>query len=293
MANINVRLGKNFTTAFNKMQAEYGEEFARLNGFADEQLSFTDFIDNFIDSETVADASVDGNANVGAKDMRTLMNEMPKSHRKLLAFNKIYYELNKKYGFKTANEWLEAEWNKSLYMHDADTSTYVHYCFAYDLKDLAEQGLFFLENFNNEPPQHLSTFVDFVKEYISFASNRSSGAVGLPNIIPYMYYFWKKDCDNGYATKSPDYYARQQVQRFIYAVNQPYVRDGMQSAFTNVSVFDHPYLEALFGGAEFPDGTFMVDELDEICEFQKLFMEVVADIRSHNMFTFPVKLIAA
>ena len=67
----------------------------------------------------------------------------------------------------------------------------------------------------------------------------------------------------------------------------------MQSAFTNVSVFDHPYLEALFGGAEFPDGTFMVDELDEICEFQKLFMEVVADIRSHNMFTFPVKLIAA
>ena len=140
MANINVRLGKNFTTAFNKMQAEYGEEFARLNGFADEQLSFTDFIDNFIDSETVADASVDGNANVGAKDMRTLMNEMPKSHRKLLAFNKIYYELNKKYGFKTANEWLEAEWNKSLYMHDADTSTYVHYCFAYDLKDLAESG---------------------------------------------------------------------------------------------------------------------------------------------------------
>jgi len=107
-----------------------------------------------------------------------------------------------------------------------------------------------------------------------------------------MYYFWKKDCENGYATKSDDYYARQQIQRFIYAVNQPYVRDGMQSAFTNVSVFDGPYLEALFGGAEFPDGTFMIDELDEIKEFQKLFMEVVADIRSHNMFTFPVLTIS-
>jgi hypothetical protein len=67
----------------------------------------------------------------------------------------------------------------------------------------------------------------------------------------------------------------------------------MQSAFTNVSVFDHEYLEALFGGATFPDGSFMIDYLDEICEFQKVFMEVVADIRSHNMFTFPVKLIAA
>ena len=95
--NINIRLSKNFTTQFNRMQEKYGEEFSRINGFADEQLSYTDFIDNFIDSDTVADASVDGNANVGNKDMRTLMNEMPKPHRKLLAYNKIYYELNKKY----------------------------------------------------------------------------------------------------------------------------------------------------------------------------------------------------
>lgn len=290
--NINIKLAKNFTTQYNKMFESYGEEFAQLNGFGEEQLSFTDFINNFIDAETVADASVDGNANVGSKDMRTLMNEMPKAHRKLLAYNKIYYELNKKYGFKTANEWLNKEWTKALYMHDADTSTFVHYCFAYDLKDLAERGLYFLNNFNAEPPKHLSTFVDFVKEFISFASNRSSGAVGLPNLIPYMYYFWKKDCENGYATKSDDYYARQQIQRFIYAVNQPYVRDGMQSAFTNVSVFDEPYLEALFGGAEFPDGSFMIDELEGIKEFQKTFMDVVSDIRSHNMFTFPVLTIS-
>ena len=274
------------------MSEKYGEEMAYLNGFGDKQLSYTDFIDNFIDKDTVADASVDGNSNVGNKDMRTLMNEMPKPHRKLLAFNKIYYEMNKRYGFKDANLWLEKEWTKALYMHDADTSTYVHYCFAYDLKDVAEKGLFFLNNFNAEPPQHLSTFVDFVKEFISFAANRSSGAVGLPNIIPYMYYFWKKDCDEGYATKNPDYYARQQIQRFVYAINQPYVRDGMQSAFTNCSVFDMPYLEALFGGAEFPDGSFMIDRLHEIQEFQKVFMEVVAEIRQHNMMTFLVLTIS-
>ena len=122
---IDIKLSKNFVTAYNKMQEKYGDEFARLNGFGDSQLSYTDFIDNFIDAETVADASVDGNANVGNKDMRTLMNEMPKSHRKLLAYNKIYYELNKKYGFKTANKWLEHEWNKALYLHDADTSTFI------------------------------------------------------------------------------------------------------------------------------------------------------------------------
>lgn len=126
--NINIKLSKNFTTTFNKLLAKYGEEFAKLNGLSDSQLDYTDFIDNFIDEETVADASIDGNANVGHKDVVTLMKEMSKPHQKLLALNKIYYEINKKYGFKTANEWLEAEFSRALYMHDCNTSTFLSYC---------------------------------------------------------------------------------------------------------------------------------------------------------------------
>lgn len=290
--NIQVRLNKNFTTAYNRMSEKYGEEFAYLNGFGDNQLSYTDFIDNFIDKDTVADASVDGNANVGHKDMRTLMNEMPKPHRKLLAYNKIYYELNKQYGFKTANEWLELEWNRGLYLHDADTSTFKPYCYAYTLKRLAEEGLFFLTDFNYEPAQHLTTFIDFVKEFISYNSNLTSGACGLPDLIPYMYYFWSRDVAVNYYTKDPETYAKQNIQRFIYAVNQPAVRDSIQSAFTNVNFFDTPYLEALFGAAQFPDGAFMIDELDNIKQFQKVFLEVMSDIRSKNMFTFPVSSIS-
>lgn len=290
--NINVRLNKNFVTNYNKMLDDYGEEIAKINGFSDQQLSYTDFISNFIDTDTVADASVDGNANVGQKDIVTLINEMPKPHQKLLAFNKIYYEINKKYGFKTANDWLRAEWDGHLYLHDANTSSFVHYCFAYDLKDLAEKGLFFIDNFNAEPPRHLETFVDFVKEFVSWTCNRSSGAVGLPNLIPYMYYFWKKDVENNYYLGSPERYAEQQIQRLIYALNQPFLRGGIQSAFTNTSVFDRPYLEALFGGAEFPDGTFMIDEIEGIMDFQKVYLETMSAIRSKNMMTFPVNTIS-
>lgn len=294
---INVHLKKNFVTQYNKLQAEYGTDIARLNGFDDDQLSYTDFIDNFIDTKVVADASIDGNSNVSKKDIVTLLNEMPKPHRKLLAYNKIYYEMQKHFGFKAANDWLRAEWIGQLYMHDADTSTFKHYCFAYDLKDLAEKGLYFIgAPFNPEPAQHLTTFVDFVKEFISYASNRSSGAVGLPNLIPYMYYFWHKDMEEDYlgikSSGNGEKYARQNFQRFIYAVNQPYVRDGSQSAFTNTSVFDRPYFEALFGGSEFPDGSFMIDFEEEIIEFQKLYMEEMAKIRSANMFTFPVSSIS-
>lgn len=290
--NINIELKRNFVNAYNKMQNDFGDEMATLNGFSAGQLSYTDFIDNFIDSDTVADASVDGNANVGQKDIVTLINEMPKPHQKLLAFNKIYYEINKKYGFKAANEWLLAEWDGHLYLHDANTASFVSYCFAYDLKDLAERGLFFIENFNAEPAKHLTTFVDFVKEFVSYNSNRTSGAVGLPNLIPYLYYFWDRDVKNGYFTESPEKYAKQNIQRVIYALNQPYTRNGIQSAFTNTSVFDRPYLEALFGGSEFPDGAFMIDELENIMDFQKMFLETMSEIRSKNMMTFPVNSIS-
>ena len=293
--NINIRLNKNFTTQYNKLQEEFGTDIARINGFDDGQLSYTDFIDNFVDEETVADASIDGNSNVSHKDIVTLEKEMPKPHEKLLAFNKIYYEIQKVYGFQAANKWLRAEWMGQLYMHDANTTTFKHYCFAYDLKDLAEKGLYFIEGRNAEPANHLNTFVDFVKEFVSYASNRSSGAVGLPNLLPYMFYFWKKDIDEHYLGITEKYakeYAKQNFQRFIYAVNQPYCRDGSQSAFTNTSVFDRPYFEALFGGAEFPDGTFMIDYEEEIIEFQKWYMEVMANIRHKNMFTFPVSTIS-
>lgn len=284
---INIKLNKNFTTAFNKMLNEYGVEMATLNGFSDEQLSYTDFIDNFVDRQTVADASVDGNANVGVKDICSLMSEMSKPHSKLLAFNKIFYELNKTYGFKTANEWLKNEWDGHFYLHDSYSSTYVPYCFAYDIENLVKKGLYFIDNFNAQPPKHLVTYTDFVGEFVSWTSNRTSGACGLPSFLIYSYYFWKKDVESGYYTGTPERYRDQEFQRIIYKLNQPYLRVN-QSAFTNFSIFDHPYMEAIFGGKEFPDGTFIIDYIDEIIEYQKRFMEVVSKIRSKNMMTFPV-----
>lgn len=173
-----------------------------------------------------------------------------------------------------------------------DNNVLTHNCYAYDLTRLAKEGLFFLEDYNNKAPGHLTTFLDDVIEFVSFMSNRSSGACGLPNVLLWTFYFWKKDCDEGYFLRDKDYYIRQSFQKFIYRLNQPFLRVD-QSAFVNVSIFDKHYLEALFGGVEFPDGTFAIDYIDELIEHQKIFMEVVSDIRSSNVFTFPVKVIAA
>ena len=290
--NINIRTNKNFATQLNKLDQEYGEEFRSLQGLDEDKLSFTDFINNFIDIDTVADASVDASSNIAQKDVVVLLSEMSKPHQKLLAFHKLYYEIHKMYGFKVANEAFEAMWNYAIYMHDFNTATFISYCFAYDIKDIVEKGLFFIDNYNARPPKHLDSFVQILMEAICFLARRQSGAVGLPNLIPYLYYFWSRDVANDYYTKDPETYKKQQIQALIYRLNQPWVRSD-QSAFTNVSVFDHPYFEAIFGGSQFPDGSFMIDEEEEIIQFQKDFIDVINEIREENVFTFPVKQIIA
>ena len=283
---IELKFNKDFERALNVLKEKYGEDFEILNGIHNSQMNFSDFIDAFVD-KNVADVTIDANANASNKDIASFRTEKGKAIDKVIAANKIFYEIKKKYGLKTAKEWLETEYTGGFYLHDFPSTTYVPYCYAYDLGRLAREGLFFLKNYNSQPPKHLTTFIDDVIEYISFMSNRSSGAVGIPNILVWTYYFWKKDCESGFIINNPDYYVRQSFQKLIYRLNQPFMRID-QSAFVNVSIFDREYYEALFGGLEFPDGSFAIDYTDEFIEHQKVFMEVVSKIRQENMFTFPV-----
>ena len=61
---ITINLKEAFTDKYNELQKKYGNTIAKLNGFSEGQLSYTDFIDNFIDNDVVADASIDANSNV-------------------------------------------------------------------------------------------------------------------------------------------------------------------------------------------------------------------------------------
>ena len=286
---IDIKTNKNFTTQYNKVIEKYGEEFELLNGLHDTQMNYGDFIDNFTkDNKNTADNTIDSNANVSSKDIQSLCKEKGKPHDKLIAFNKIFYELQKKYGIQTAREWLSLELGPYLYMHDAPSATYFPYCFAYDLSRLAKEGLFFIDNYNNEPPRHLQTFLDDVIEYISFMSNRSSGACGIPDIIIWMFYFWKKDVENNYFLVSPEYYLKQAYQKLVFRLNQKFYRDQTQTVFSNVRIFDGVYLDERFGGREYPDGTFVIDYIEEIMDAQKLFMEVISETRRTQLFTYPV-----
>lgn len=284
---ISLKLNKDFERCLEDLKKKYGEDFEYINGVHSSQLDFSEFLSKFIQNDTMADATIDPNANARHKDIRSFMTEKGKSEDKLFGLNKIFLEIKEMWGLRTAKQWLEAEFSKALYLNDSSTASYFAYCWANDLTRLATEGLFFISDYNNQPPKHLTTFFDDVIEFVSFLSNRQSGAVGLPNILIWAYYFWKNDVESGYYLKDPDTYLRQNFQKLIYRLNQPFLRID-QCAFTNISIFDRPYLESLFGGIEFPDGSFVIDQIEELIKCQKVFMEVVSDVRKEQMFTFPV-----
>lgn len=284
---ITLKLTKDFERCLDDLRKEFGEDFEYINGVHPSQLDFSEFLDNFVKQDTMADATIDPNANAHHKDVRSFMTEKGKSEDKLFGLNKIFLEIKKKWGLRTAKQWLRQEYSRGFYLNDAASASYFPYCWANDFTRLAKEGLFFLNNYNNQAPKHLTTYFDDVIEFVSFLSNRQSGAVGMPNVLIWAYYFWKNDVKNGYYLKDPETYLKQNFQKFIFRLNQPFLRID-QCAFTNISIFDRPYLESLFGGVEFPDGSFAIDQIEELIECQKLFMETVSEIREENMFTFPV-----
>ena len=128
--NIELKLTKDFERCLEELQNKYGEDFEYINGIHPSQLDFSEFIDNFVDKKTLADASIDPNANAYNKDIRSFMTEKAKSEDKLFGLNKIFSTIKKQWGLRSAKQWFEAEFSRAFYLNDSTTASYFPYCWA-------------------------------------------------------------------------------------------------------------------------------------------------------------------
>ena len=93
--NIELKLTRDFERCLDELKKKYGEDFEYINGIHPSQLDFSEFIDNFVDKKTLADASIDPNANANNRDIRSFMTEKAKSEDKLFGMNKIFSTIKK------------------------------------------------------------------------------------------------------------------------------------------------------------------------------------------------------
>lgn len=284
---IEITLDEDFKIQFQKLKRKYGEEMFGIEGLSKENLNITNFFDKFMNSDNVANASIDDNSNVTDKNISIMLSESRKAYNKLLSHNKIYIELKEKFDKETADKWLELQINGALYSHDSHESTLKPYCFAFSLKPIVEKGLYFIKDMKAHPAKHLDTFNHHVLEFISYATNMQSGAVGIPDYLIYAYYYWKQDVKTNYVNDA-DVYKKQKWQEILFNLNQPYLKGGEQSAYTNFSILDREHIIGLLGEESFPDGSLIIDHLEEIIQYQKDFLDYERELRHQKFFTFPV-----
>ena len=277
-----------FKNKIKSIEFEYGRGILDLDGIG-WQLDPNQFNKNFFKATDLSKVSVDANSNVSRKTVNSFFPESAKPHNGLSALYIIWKKLSKKYGIEYANQVLEAVIIGQVYIHDRHSTGYLFYCYAYSLETLMKKGLSFMDNIKSTPAKHLHTFIHHVQQFIMYASNQSAGAVGVPDLFVYMYYFWKKDSENGvYTEDNKDWWLEQEFQSLTYTINQKNVRSGQQSAFTNFTYMDREYIKAFFANKKYPDGTKITNYVEEIIDLQKKYLIWLSKEREKQMFTFPV-----
>ncbi len=277
---------------FWKLSSDFVEElekvpevFKELEGLS-WQLDPVLFTENFF-ANGIIDSSIDVNANVRSTNVYTYFNEVAKPLTKLYSIYAIYEKMKTLFGLQDAKTFLRYQMYGDIYVHDAHHAAFAPYCYAYSLRPIVEKGLFFIDTVKSAPAKHLSSFIQHVIQFVMFASNQQSGAVGLPDFFVWLAYFYKKDLAEGVIPKEREKeYLEQHFQIFTYSINQP-IR-GTQSPYTNFTYLDRNYIKTIFDGETYPNGERIVDNIELIIDLQKSYWQWIARERERQMFTFPV-----
>ena len=258
-------------------------ELATLDGIG-KQTDMAAFSKRFFGKpdQAAADVSVDSNANVDDISIIAYEAEVPKPLFRVNAYYLLWKYGKKLFGKDEAEELCRAQFFKDFYINDFHKFATTPYCFNFSCLDVVFSGLPFVNKIRSLPPKHLNSFVNQMIQFVTYASNSVAGAVGLADFLICLSYFYDKEVVIGAVT---DVEVKQQLQSFIFSVNQPF-RGGHQSAFTNVSLFDDNFLQKMCSEYKFPDGTSPNPET--VKKLQVMYMDVMNETLDRTPCTFPV-----
>lgn len=243
----------------------------------------TDYINHYIGATNAADGSkLDANANVSSKNIATLSAEINKDINIQINRSLIKDRIQNMFGEDLANEYIRQLEAHEIYTHD-ETSL-MPYCTSITLYPFLLEGL---KSFGGETkaPKHLSSFNGGFINLVFAVASQFAGAVATVEYLMYFDYFARLEYGDDYLN-THEKIITQELQQVVYALNQPAAARGYQSVFWNISIYDKPYFDAMFGEFKFPDFTSPKWETVDI--LQKHFMKWFNQERTKAVLTFPV-----
>jgi len=241
------------------------------------------FIKNYLDSQNAAEGSVlDANANVSSKNIATMEAEINKDINIQINRTLLSDKISSLFGDELAKEYIRQIESHEIYVHD-ETSL-KPYCASINMYPFLLDGLTKLGG-ESKAPQHLESFCGSFVNLVFAVSSQFAGAVATVEFLMYFDYFARKDYGNDYLNTHRKT-IENHLQHVVYAINQPAAARGYQSVFWNISVYDRPYYNSLFGEFVFPDMSKPSEE--SIMKLQDFFMKWFNQERKKAILTFPV-----
>ena len=175
-----------FKLEFRKLRKhENFEELSELDGIGP-QLDIAKFSKKFFAKKTkltTADISVDANSNVDDVNVIQYSVEVAKPLHRLNAYYLLWKYAEELFGAEKAERMLKAQFTKEIYINDFHTFGNFPYCFNYSCMDIVCTGLPFVQKIKSRPPNHLSSFMGQMVQFVIYASNSQTGAVGLGDML--------------------------------------------------------------------------------------------------------------
>jgi len=258
----------------------YGDPKGKLNDSTWEKLlsleglglNYLDIGNNFRDViKYGSDHSIDPNANFSIGKYRfhpKEIHEILAPHQKLVNVSEFFSHVKKLYGVEMAKDLFRSWICGDNYLHDS-CYLFVPYCYAMSVEPIVSNGITFNSQLRSLPPKHARSFIGQVAETVTSMSQELAGAIAIADIfVYYAYFLQKRGIETLEGNEKESLEVENDFQNLVHILNSSHRFSG-QSAFTNVSIFDMPSLEHLFGNIYFPDGS--QPNLKLVMEVQKIF----------------------
>ena len=265
-----------------------------------------DYMNKYSNSADNASSSseTDANANVSMKNVANLEGEVYKTTNRIIQRQRMKDKLYELFP-EVAKKYEEDLENHIIYTHDeASTPVLKPYCMAVTLYPLMLDGVGNIDGITPTPPNDISSFSGQVTNLAFLLSSQCKGAVAFGDYFIALNYYvvkefgniWyeKLDCqstsEHHIISRTIKDTIEKGMKQFIWGVNQPAGNRSYNSPFTNVSWYDKYYFESMFGEFYYPDGSKPLWK--QIDTLQRMFMELMREIRLIKPITFPVTTMA-
>lgn len=256
------------------------------------------FIDNFIASDNTANATIDDNSNVSNHNIAVMNTEIHKQENKETNIRIWYNKIKELYGEDVAKQFL-IDINSIAYPHDISSQIGMPYCVAITMYPFLLHGIKDIGGLS-AAPKNIDSFCGLFVNLVFAIASQYKGAVATPGMLLCMDYFLRKEWGDNYYLKpdaiiSSDYCLRkmtiqkqihQYFQQICYSLMQPSGSRGNQACFWNLSVFDKPFFDTMYGDFYFPDSS--RPQWESLNWLQKDFVHWLNQERLKCILTFPV-----